>query len=224
MGDGQERSGAYRRREAQRAGGGGGYEHHVYRPLRTAIEHAGAGSGSAPLIALCDAAALLWRHDIYGLERPPGSRQAVAAFASQAFPRAGISFADVHCALAYAAAGDAEALSRLLGQLRQRLAQDKMPAGEVVPAIVEALAAFARSDYEGAVQHLEPVAHQVVRVGGSNAQREVIEDTLLQAYLRAGRYAQAEALLRRRLTRRPSARDTTWLQQAQSAQRAVGSS
>src|SRR5262249_10347437 len=25
----------------------------------------------APLIALCDAAALLWRHDLYGLQRPP---------------------------------------------------------------------------------------------------------------------------------------------------------
>src|SRR5262252_9450288 len=28
----------------------------------------------APLIALCDAAALLWRHDLYGLQRPPGAR------------------------------------------------------------------------------------------------------------------------------------------------------
>ena len=126
-----------------------------------------------------------------------------------------MTFADVHCALAYAAAGDTEALSGLLTQLRERLAQAKMPAGEVVPAVVEALAAFAGGDYESAVQHLEPVAYQVVRVGGSNAQREVIEDTLLHAYLRAGRYAQAEALLRQRLARRPSARDTRWLQQAQ---------
>ena len=171
----------------------------------------------APLIVLCDAAALLWRHDLYGLQRPPGSRQAVAAFAAHAFPRAGIAFVDVHCALAYAAAGDAEALTQLATQLRERLAQGKVPAGEVVPAIVEALAAFARGDYEGAVQHLEPVADQVVRVGGSNAQRAVFADTLLQAYLRAGRYAQAEGVLRTRLARRPSARDTMWLYQTQSA-------
>lgn len=174
-------------------------------------------SPGAPLIALCDAASLLWRHDLYGLPRPPGSRTAVAAFAAQAFPRAGMTFADVHCALAYAAVGDTEALAVLLTQLRERLAQSKMPAGEVVPAVVEALTAFAGDDYAGAVQHLEPVVHQVVRVGGSNAQREVIEDTLLQAYLRAGHYAQAEALLRQRLARRPSARDTRWLQQAQDA-------
>ena len=54
-------------------------------------------------------------------------------------------------------------------------------------------------------------------MGGSNAQREVIADTLLQAYLRAGRYVRAEEFLRQRLARRPSARDTRWLQQAQFA-------
>jgi hypothetical protein len=67
------------------------------------------------------------------------------------------------------------------------------------------------------VHHLEPVVDQVVRIGGSNAQREVFEDTLLQAYLRAGCYAQAESLLHKRLARRPSARDTLWLQQAQTS-------
>src|SRR5262245_28972517 len=173
-------------------------------------------SPGAPLIALCDAAALLWRYDLYGLERPVGSRQVVAAFARTAFPRAGISFADVHCALAYAAADDGEALTRLSTQLRERLAQGKVPAGEVVLAVIEAIAAFGRGDYEDAVQHLEPVVEQVVRVGGSNAQREVFADTLLQAYLRAGRYAQAESFLYKRLARRPSARDTRWLQQVQS--------
>lgn len=171
----------------------------------------------APLITLCDAASLLWRYDLYGLERPPGSRAAVAAFAARTFPQVGIAFADVHCALAYAAAGETAALARLLTQLHARLAQGKLPAGAVVPAVVEGLMAFAHGDYHGAVQHLEPVAHQVVRIGGSNAQREVIEDTLLQAYLRAGHATQAETLLRQRLARRPSVRDLQWLQQAQDA-------
>jgi hypothetical protein len=50
------------------------------------------------------------------------------------------------------------------------------------------------------------LADQIVRIGGSNAQREVFEDTLLEAYLHAGRYAQAEALLCLRLGRRPRTR------------------
>jgi tetratricopeptide (TPR) repeat protein len=172
-------------------------------------------SPGAPLIALCDAAALMWRHDLYGAARPAGSREAIAAFAAQAFPRAGVTFADVHCALAYAAAGDVEALERLLAQIQERLRQGRVPAAEVVPALVEGITAFACGDYDAAVQALEPVADQVVRVGGSNAQREVFEDTLVQAYLRSGRLVQAAALLRRRLTRRPSGRDERWLQQTQ---------
>jgi len=50
-----------------------------------------------------------------------------------------------------------------------------------------------------------------VRIGGSNAQREVFEETLVVAYLRAGQVDQAASLLRKRLGRRPSARDLTWL-------------
>jgi tetratricopeptide (TPR) repeat protein len=170
---------------------------------------------SAPLIRLCDAAALLWRHDLYGVERPAGSRQAVATLATQAFPRVGITFADVHCALAYAAAGDTAAVEHLVAQLQARLQQGKIPAGQVVVAVVEGIAAFARGDYESAVQALAPLADQVVRIGGSNAQREVVEDTLLQAYRRAGHPEPMAALLRQRLARRPSARDEQWLQHAQ---------
>ena len=167
-----------------------------------------------PLITLCDAAALLWRCDLYGIPRPAGSPHTVAAFAATAFPRAGVAFADVHGALAYAAAGDMEALGRLSEQLQGRLAQGKLPAGAVVPALVQALTAFVRGDYAGVMATLEPMMAQVVRVGGSNAQRQVFEDTLLVAYLRAGESDRAATLLRQRLARRPSRRDATWLQQA----------
>jgi hypothetical protein len=43
-----------------------------------------------------------------------------------------------------------------------------------------------------------------VRVGGSRAQRDVFEQTLLRAYLHAGRDKDAEVLLRQRLEGRPS--------------------
>jgi len=49
-----------------------------------------------------------------------------------------------------------------------------------------------------------------VRIGGSHAQREIIEDTLLVAFMKAGEPAKARGLLDRRLHRRPSARDTRW--------------
>lgn len=65
--------------------------------------------------------------------------------------------------------------------------------------------------YAGCVRILEPVAAEVVRIGGSGAQREVVEDTLLLAFMRSGETAKACALLDRRLHRRPSPRDARWL-------------
>ncbi|MGQ4808514.1 hypothetical protein NKDENANG_01897 [Candidatus Entotheonellaceae bacterium PAL068K] len=172
-------------------------------------------SPGVPLITLCDAASLLWRYELYDVAYRAGSPEDVARLAREAFPRPGLTFADVHCALAYATAGDHESLDRLAVQMEERLKAGKSAAGEVAPVLVKAVAAFARDDYEQAVQLMEPVADQVVRVGGSNAQRSVFEDTLLHAYLRCGRHESAEALLRQRLARRPSAPDERWLQQAQ---------
>jgi hypothetical protein len=172
-------------------------------------------SPSVPLITLCDAASLVWRHHLYGEASQAEAVAAVATLAREAFTRPGITFADVHCALAYAAAGDQAALERLGVQLEERLSAGKIAAGEVVLILVKAVAAFAQGAYEQAVQLLEPMVDQVVRVGGSNAQRSVFEDTLLQAYLRCGRHESAEALLRQRLARRPSVRDEAWLHQMQ---------
>jgi hypothetical protein len=49
------------------------------------------------------------------------------------------------------------------------------------------------------------------RIGGSHAQREVVEDTLIVAFLGSGQSGKAARLLRSRLARRPSARDEGWL-------------
>ena len=51
----------------------------------------------------------------------------------------------------------------------------------------------------------------VVRIGGSHAQRELREDMLIVACLRSGETGKARALIHRRLHRRPSARDRKWL-------------
>ncbi|MCA9831452.1 MAG: tetratricopeptide repeat protein [Dehalococcoidia bacterium] len=166
--------------------------------------------GSA-VISIADAASFMWRCDLYGVDRPEASRAELRDFAAKTFPKPGITFADLHCALAYAAAGDGESLEHLVGGLRQREAEGKQPAGPIVAATAEAIRRFANRDYAGAVDALYPVREMVVRIGGSNAQREVFEDTLLEACMRAGRFEQAEPVLRERLERRPSASDQTML-------------
>jgi len=161
-------------------------------------------SQCAPFSTLVDSASLLWRRELAGAPRRPEAWSAVAQHARASFPAIGISFADVHCAVALAAAGDAEGLARWVGLLREGVEQGRVPAGSVVPVVAEAMGAFARGRYEDAIGALAPVVEQLVRVGGSWAQRDLFEHTLLAAYVRAGRPAEARALLARRIDRRPS--------------------
>jgi hypothetical protein len=70
--------------------------------------------------------------------------------------------------------------------------------------LLEGLHAFARGEYTPALARMEPLTDRIVEVGGSNAQREVFHDTILEAALRSGAEGRARALLDRRLAGRPN--------------------
>ena len=159
---------------------------------------------SPPMGTLCDAASLLWRSELAGEERSLARWRTVAAHAERSFPRIGLAFADAHCALVFAATGNTEALERRVAELRRADADGRLPAGSVLPIVAEALGAFARGDWESTIRLLAPEVARFVRIGGSRAQRDLFENTLLAAYFRAGRSAEAAALLERRLDRQPS--------------------
>jgi tetratricopeptide (TPR) repeat protein len=168
------------------------------------------------LSTLVDAASLLWRHGVYRCSIGPLPWQPVQELATKVGTRPGFAFADVHVALACAATGDDAGFSRLIDGLRELAAKGHPTAGSVVLPLALGVGAFAHGDYAEAIRQIEPVASQIVRVGGSNAQRAVFEDTLIEAYLRAEQFEKAESLLRVRLGRRSSARDLFWLGRAQS--------
>ncbi len=157
-----------------------------------------------PFATLVDSASLLWRRELAGAPHLSEAWRAVAQHARASFPSVGLAFADVHCAVALAAAGDTEGLERWVSLLRQADAEGRVPAGSVVPIVAQGMGAFAKGRYEEAIAALAPVLDQFVRVGGSWAQRDLFEHTLLAAYLRSGRAADAHALLRRRVDRQPS--------------------
>ena len=52
------------------------------------------------------------------------------------------------------------------------------------------------------------------RVGGSHAQWELFEETMVVSYLALERFDAALRLVRRRLSRRASPRDLRWLERA----------
>lgn len=167
-------------------------------------------SAGMPINVVSDTASFLWRLQAYGHEVPAGLWQAATSYAAPAFPRAGFAFADIHMALLAAGTGDRTAVEQRVTALMTLIEAGALAAGPVVPAICRAALAFAEEDYAACARLLEPVAAEVVRVGGSGAQREIVEDMLLLSLMRSGEAEKARRLLDRRLHRRPSPRDTRW--------------
>ena len=160
------------------------------------------GSWGPPINVVSDAAAFLWRTELAGGERRPALWHELRDYALKCFPKAGLAFADVHVGLACIADGDSAALERLAGELRERIAAGKAPTGEVVPKIIEGFGAYAKGDWNGAIRSFERALPETVRIGGSRAQRDLVELTLIAAYLKAGRPADARAVVARRTDRR----------------------
>jgi tetratricopeptide (TPR) repeat protein len=164
-----------------------------------------------PLNVMSDCAALLWRLSAYGHAVPTGLWAEAEAYATAHFPRTSLPFVEMHMALLAAATHNTALLDERLRAIEARLADGKLPAGPVVPAICRALRAFADEEFSACVRELEPVLADVVRIGGSHAQREIIEDTFIVALIRSGELQRARKMLDQRLHRRPSPRDTRWL-------------
>jgi len=168
-----------------------------------------AGSTN-PRLAMIDGTALLWRFGLYEFPTGPLPWRHLADLAARV-TRPGFVFGDIHAALAYASIGDAAATSALIAGLEALDARGHPIARAVVLPLVRGTVAYASGDYAGALDHLEPVDGQIHRVGGSHAQWELFEETMVACQLRLGRFDDAARLLRRRLAFRPSPRDLAWI-------------
>jgi hypothetical protein len=82
--------------------------------------------------------------------------------------------------------------------------------------IVEGLAAFHRGAYAEAVELLLPVRFDLWQIGGSYAQRDIVDWTLTEAAVRAGQREIALSLAHERLATRPrSAPNRRFLREAE---------
>jgi hypothetical protein len=78
---------------------------------------------------------------------------------------------------------------------------------DVVASLCDALIAVVEQKWGEAVRILRLLAPWLVQLGGSAAQREILEDTLLYCLVEAERCDEARVLLEARLDRRPSPLD-----------------
>lgn len=149
-----------------------------------------------------DGVAFLWRSELAGHPRDAAAWRALYDYAASALPGPGAGLADLHVMLAHAVMRDDAALEGRTRQIEELARGGRYPSGSYVPELARGFVAFERGDYPGAIAALAPLARQNERIGGSRAQHDLIEFTLLKAYLNADRLEEARQLL---TTRRPGA-------------------
>ena len=154
---------------------------------------------------LTNLSALLWRLDTLGVDVGDRWRALLPLWDGKADGRC-LAFADLHAAMAELRSGNESLVERRLGWMRATAAGNDEAAsvyGDVAIPAVEGLTAFHRGAYDQAVAILHPVRFDLWRIGGSHAQRDIIDWTLTEAALRAGQRDVALALAYERLGSRP---------------------
>ena len=154
---------------------------------------------------LCNPTALLWRLEMLGCEAGDRWQHQHALWQQQADGKTS-PFNEIHAAIAALRAGETATFETL----RANMARSADTGGELAPTyggvavpIVDAIASFVREDYAGAVDRLMAVRADLWRMGGSTAQRDLIEWTLTEASVRAGMSGMARSLANERIAARP---------------------
>ena len=164
------------------------------------------GAGSPVMIDMIDAAALLWRLRLRGVD--VGDRwQAVAERFAPAAGAGNYAFNDMHAMMAFVGAGRRDLAEQVLAGQREAMARDDDNASftrEVGHAAAQAVRAFGDERYDEAVALLRQVRGVASRFGGSHAQRDVLDLTLIEAALRSGQRDLAKALAAERVAAKPT--------------------
>ena len=163
------------------------------------------GSRSRVILDMIDASAMLWRLSLRGVD--VGNRWQAVADAWEPVAEAGLyAFNDVHAVMAFVGAGRPDWVERVLDAQLAATNEDGDNAFftcEVGHSVARALQAFGEKRYTDCVRLLREVRNIAYRFGGSHAQRDVIDLTLIEAALRSGRAAMAKALAAERAAVRP---------------------
>ncbi|MDH3234071.1 MAG: tetratricopeptide repeat protein [Alphaproteobacteria bacterium] len=160
---------------------------------------------SEAALELVDAAALLWRMHLQGAD--VGDRWTEVADKWQGPAGDGYyAFNDFHAMLACVAAGRTAEAEALISSLEAAAGGDgtnAMMAREVGLPASRAILAFGQGDYGETVERLAGLRFGANRFGGSNAQRDLIDWTLVEAAIRLGDGPRARAFVNERLDRKP---------------------
>jgi hypothetical protein len=160
-------------------------------------------------IEMLDASALLWRLHLDGIDTGGRFDPLADAWAASALDQPWYVFNDVHAVMALVGAGRLADARLLVDRLERQ--QASIPAtmtnhamGSVGLPAAQAVLAFGEGRHADTVDLLIPVRKTLHRFGGSHAQRDAWQRTLIESAMRDGQHDLAAALLRERLSVRPT--------------------
>lgn len=155
----------------------------LYREAITLDRHSGG-----PQQKVTDGVGFLWRSELAGYPRDTTAWRALHEFAKSALPRPGSSLADLHVIVAEAVVdGGTGSSGRRAGQIEALAQEARYPSGNHLSTLAPGFAAFERGDFAAAIDVLAPLAGKNERIGGSRAQHDLIDFTLLRSYIAANR-------------------------------------
>lgn len=154
---------------------------------------------------LIDASAMLWRLHLAGVDVGDRPSELAHAWTQHANGRT-YPFNDWHATMTYLQAGwdhEADELLRTVRATASMQGELADNARRCALPLMEGFVAYWRGDHGTAVERLHPTRFVASAFGGSHAQRDLIDLTLMEAALRGGMRAFAEALANTRLALKP---------------------
>lgn len=156
-----------------------------------------------PLGLIADAAALDWRCQLEGYNLlDNNAKEELGNYVSANDNLEDILFGEAHLALVYARQSFNEKQTKLHNSINTRYLKNSNPKYVLMQGLIEGVTAYSENDYKLAIRKLNSVRPELSRLGGSNAQRELFEDTLIKAYLKVGNAVDASVLIDARIHRR----------------------
>lgn len=163
------------------------------------------GGQSQIILELIDATALLWRLHLRGID--VGERWVPVADGWEAVGGAGsYAFNDWHAAMAFVGACRSASLDAVIEaatDAAEGAGDNAMFSRDVGLPLIRAVQAFGRGEYGQAARLLRAVREIAHRFGGSHAQRDLIDLTLIEAAMRDGDASLAGALAAERAALKP---------------------
>ena len=164
------------------------------------------GGRSDMVLNLVDASALLWRLHLQRVDI--GDRWTALIGLWGVAAQGAYAFDDAHAMMAFVGGGDLPAARALLAAQQGAVNDNVGFVAEVGLPLMQALLAFGEQRYAAATDLLRSVRSRSARFGGSHAQRDIIDLTLIEAASRAGQYDLEAALRAERSIRLPHGRES----------------